>query len=296
MASTGFDVWATAHRIRAEAALVRWTPAGELSSGRLLAAMRYSALGGGKRLRALLAYASAEAIGASAELADHAAAAVEMIHAYSLIHDDMPCMDNDALRRGKPTSHVVFGEATAMLAGDALQPLAFAVLFGSPASASGIVAASHQLAEASGAYGMAGGQAIDLASIGKLLSSPELHAMHRLKTGALLQACVMMGAACGTASTSAQRALRDYGDTLGLAFQVVDDILDVVADSATLGKTAGKDAAQQKPTFVSLMGLHGAQNYAQELLSQARASLKVSELKNTAALSALADMLVNRSS
>ena len=273
MASTGFDVWATAHRIRAEAALVRWTPAGELSSGRLLEAMRYSALGGGKRLRALLAYASAEAIGASAELADHAAAAVEMIHAYSLIHDDMPCMDNDALRRGKPTSHVVFGEATAMLAGDAMQPLAFAVLFGSPASASGIVAASHQLAEASGAYGMAGGQAIDLANVGLPMTQTALEEMHAMKTGAMFEAAVLLPALLAEEDEATLTSLTVYAQIIGLTFQVVDDVLDATADSETLGKTAGKDAANGKPTFVSLMGIDAASAYAHQLTAKAIGAL-----------------------
>ena len=273
MASTGFDVWATAHRIRAEAALVRWTPAGELSSGRLLEAMRYSALGGGKRLRALLAYASAEAIGASAELADHAAAAVEMIHAYSLIHDDMPCMDNDALRRGKPTSHVVFGEATAMLAGDALQPLAFAVLLGAPASASGIVAASHQLAEASGAYGMAGGQAIDLANVGLPMTQTALEEMHAMKTGAMFEAAVLLPALLAEEDEATLTSLTVYAQIIGLTFQVVDDVLDATADSETLGKTAGKDAANGKPTFVSLMGIDAASAYAHQLTAKAIGAL-----------------------
>ena len=273
MASTGFDVWATAHRIRAEAALVRWTPAGELSSGRLLEAMRYSALGGGKRLRALLAYASAEAIGASAELADHVAAAVEMIHAYSLIHDDMPCMDDDALRRGKPTSHVVFGEATAMLAGDALQPLAFAVLLGAPASASGIVAASHQLAEASGAYGMAGGQAIDLANVGLPMTQTALEEMHAMKTGAMFEAAVLLPALLAEEDEATLTSLTVYAQIIGLTFQVVDDVLDATADSETLGKTAGKDAANGKPTFVSLMGIDAASAYAHQLTAKAIGAL-----------------------
>ena len=294
------DIWISQQLEAVERALAEWVacPQAAPAPAELGDAMRYAVLDGGKRLRPLLVLAACEAVGGNEQAALRAACAVELIHAYSLVHDDMPCMDNDVLRRGKPTVHVRYGQAQALLAGDALQALAFELLTPEDATVRPRTQAAlcRLLAQAAGFQGMAGGQAIDLASIGKLLSSPELHAMHRLKTGALLQACVMMGAACGTASTSAQRALRDYGDTLGLAFQVVDDILDVVADSATLGKTAGKDAAQQKPTFVSLMGLHGAQNYAQELLSQARASLKVSELKNTAALSALADMLVNRSS
>ncbi|GAB3478763.1 (2E,6E)-farnesyl diphosphate synthase [Polaromonas eurypsychrophila] len=259
-------------------------------------AMRYAVLDGGKRLRPLLVMAACEAVDGSPAAAIRVACAVELIHAYSLVHDDMPCMDNDILRRGKPTVHVKFGEAQALLAGDALQALAFELLTPDDGSVDAATQAAlcRMLAQAAGYQGMAGGQAIDLASVGKALSSEQLHDMHRLKTGALLQASVMMGAVCGRLTPAAQNALRDYGAAVGLAFQVVDDILDVTADSATLGKTAGKDAAQDKPTFVSLMGLPASRNYAQELLSQAHHSLKASELKHTDALSALADMLVNR--
>jgi farnesyl diphosphate synthase len=207
---------------------------------------------------------------------------VELIHAYSLVHDDMPCMDNDVLRRGKPTVHVKFGEAQALLAGDALQALAFELLTpeDSTVSAAMQTALCRMLAQAAGSRGMAGGQAIDLASVGQPISSAQLHDMHRLKTGALLQASVLMGAACGRPSAAAQQALSDYGASIGLAFQVVDDVLDVTA--------------QDKPTFVSLMGLRVSQNYAQELLSQSQASLRAGGLHNTAALQALAEMLVNR--
>lgn len=258
--------------------------------------MRYAVLDGGKRLRPLLVMAACEAVNGNAAAALRVACAVELIHAYSLVHDDMPCMDNDVLRRGKPTVHVKFGEAGALLAGDALQALAFELLTPQDGSVDAATQAvlCRMLAQAAGYQGMAGGQAIDLASVGKALTSEQLHDMHRLKTGALLQASVMMGAACGATTPVAQNALRDYGAAVGLAFQVVDDILDVTADSATLGKTAGKDAAQDKPTFVSLMGLPASRNYAQELLSQAHHSLKASELRHTDALSALADMLVNR--
>ena len=259
-------------------------------------AMRYAVLDGGKRLRPLLVMAACEAVGGNPEAALRAACAVELIHAYSLVHDDMPCMDNDVLRRGKPTVHVRYGEAQALLAGDALQALAFELLTpedsAMPAGMQALLC--RMLAQAAGCQGMAGGQAIDLASVGLPITSAQLHEMHRLKTGALLQASVMMGAACGLPGGAAQLALADYGAAIGLAFQVVDDVLDVVADSATLGKTAGKDAAQDKPTFVSLMGLRASQNYAQELLSQAQASLRVGGMKDTAALRALADMLVNR--
>ncbi|MGV8804365.1 MAG: polyprenyl synthetase family protein [Polaromonas sp.] len=259
-------------------------------------AMRYAVLDGGKRLRPLLVMAACEAVGGNAEAALRAACAVELIHAYSLVHDDMPCMDNDVLRRGKPTVHVKFGEAQALLAGDALQALAFELLTPANGSISAPVQAAlcRLLAKAAGYQGMAGGQAIDLASVGLPLNSAQLHEMHRLKTGALLQASVLMGAACGAASPAVQSALQGYGAAVGLAFQVVDDILDVTADAATLGKTAGKDAAQDKPTFVSLMGLQPSTDYAQQLLAQALASLQASGLGHTGALQALADRLVNR--
>ncbi len=265
--------WSAHHRARTEAALLRWLPAGELGSGRLLEAMRYSAAGGGKRLRALLTYAAAEAMGAGVSLADHSAAAVEMIHAYSLIHDDLPCMDDDALRRGKPTNHVVFGEATAMLAGDALQPLAFAVLLAAPASNAGIVAACRCLAEASGAFGMAGGQAIDLANVGQRMTQAALEEMHAMKTGAMFEASVVLPALLTGEDDATVAALTAYAQKIGLCFQVVDDVLDATADSATLGKTAGKDAANDKPTFVSLMGIDAARAYAEQLTHQAIAAL-----------------------
>jgi farnesyl diphosphate synthase len=231
------------------------------------------------------------------EAALRAACAVELIHAYSLVHDDMPCMDNDVLRRGKPTVHVQFGEAQALLAGDALQAFAFELLTPEDEHIPATVQAAlcRQLARAAGSAGMAGGQAIDLASVGLALTQDQLRNMHRLKTGALLQASVMMGVACGVSTAAAQKALADYGAALGLAFQVVDDILDVVADSATLGKTAGKDAASDKPTYVSLLGLAPAQAHAQELLAQAHDALAASGLADTRALAALADMVVNRS-
>jgi farnesyl diphosphate synthase len=292
MSHTGFDHWAGEHRARAEAALARWTPGGELSSGRLLEAMRYSALGGGKRLRALLSYATAEAIGASAELADHAAAAVEMIHAYSLIHDDMPCMDDDDLRRGKPTNHVMFGDATAMLAGDALQPLAFKVLLAAPAAATGRVDASRELAEASGAYGMAGGQAIDLANVGKPMTLAALEEMHAMKTGAMFEAAVILPALLAEEDEATLAALSAYAQKIGLVFQVVDDVLDATADSATLGKTAGKDAANDKPTFVSLMGIAAANDYARRLTAEAIAALPAQ--LNTTRLAELAHSMAER--
>jgi farnesyl diphosphate synthase len=292
------DAWSARQLAAVEQALMRWVapPEPVPAPAGLGDAMRYAVLDGGKRLRPLLVMAACEAVDGNPRAALRVACAVELIHAYSLVHDDMPCMDNDVLRRGKPTVHVKFGQAQALLAGDALQALAFELLTPGDDSIEAATQAMlcRMLAQAAGYQGMAGGQAIDLASIGKALSSEQLHDMHRLKTGALLQASVLMGAACGNPSVAAKNALRDYGAAVGLAFQVVDDILDVTADSATLGKTAGKDAAQDKPTFVSLMGLPASRNYAQELLSQAHHSLKASELGHTAALSALADMLVNR--
>jgi farnesyl diphosphate synthase len=297
-ASFSLDAWSARQLDAVERALTRWVapPEPVPAPAGLGDAMRYAVLDGGKRLRPLLVMAACEAVDGSPAAALRVACAVELIHAYSLVHDDMPCMDDDILRRGKPTVHVRFGEAQALLAGDALQALAFELLTPDDGSVEAATQAAlcRMLAQAAGYQGMAGGQAIDLASVGKALSSEQLHDMHRLKTGALLQASVMMGAACGTVSPAAQHALRDYGAAVGLAFQVVDDILDVTADSATLGKTAGKDAAQDKPTFVSLMGLSASRNYAQELLSQAHHSLKASALRQTGALSALADMLVNR--
>ncbi len=306
-----FDLagWSRHHLDRVERALGQWV--GEGAPAGLGEAMRYAVLDGGKRLRPLLVLAAYEAVhnGAGPTGSDtalragmdeatlRAACAVELIHAYSLVHDDMPCMDNDVLRRGKPTVHVQFGEAQALLAGDALQAFAFELLTPDDARIPPAVQATlcRQLARAAGSAGMAGGQAIDLASVGLALTQEQLRQMHRLKTGALLQASVMMGAACGGAGATAQKALEGYGAALGLAFQVVDDILDVVADSATLGKTAGKDAASDKPTYVSLLGLAPAQAHAQELLAQAQSALAASGLADTRALAALADMVVNRS-
>jgi farnesyl diphosphate synthase len=271
--------------------------------------MRYAVLDGGKRLRPLLVLAAARAVGAeSSDAALRAACAVELIHAYSLVHDDMPCMDNDMLRRGKPTVHVQFGQAQALLVGDALQTLAFELL--TPADP-GVVAPAVQaelcglLARASGHAGMAGGQAIDLVSVGVVLTEDQLRQMHQLKTGALLRASVLLGAACGSLSglsaadparATVRQALADYGTAIGLAFQVVDDILDVTSDSATLGKTAGKDAAADKPTYVALMGLAASQAYARRLLADALTALDASGLSPdaTQALRALADMVVNR--
>ncbi len=286
--------WAAERLARVEQALMRWVPA-DAPAG-LGDAMRYAVLDGGKRLRPLLVLAAAEAVEGHDEAALRAACAVELIHAYSLVHDDMPCMDNDVLRRGKPTVHVKFGQATALLAGDALQALAFELLAPDDAGVPAEVQARlcRLLAKSAGQGGMAGGQAIDLAAVGRSLTEAELRHMHRLKTGALLQASVMMGAACGHADAKALRALDTYGGAVGLAFQVVDDILDVTADSVTLGKTAGKDAAQDKPTYVSLLGLERARAHARELLEEAQAALAASGLPDTRALLALAGMVVER--
>jgi farnesyl diphosphate synthase len=293
-----FDLrgWSTRKLAEVEEALSHWVA--EDAPAGLGESMRYAVLDGGKRLRPLLVLAACEAAQGNAQAALRAACAVELIHAYSLVHDDMPCMDNDILRRGKPTVHVKFGQAQALLAGDALQALAFEILVPEgdeipPAIQAGLC---RLLARAAGYEGMAGGQAIDLASVGLPLTEDELRAMHRMKTGALLQGSVMMGAECGAISADARAALRRYGAATGLAFQVVDDILDVTADSATLGKTAGKDAAADKPTYVSLLGLDRSRAHAQELLREALSALEASGLAHTQALRALADMVVNRAS
>ena len=258
-------------------------------------AMRYAVLDGGKRLRPLLVMAACEAVQGNPQAALRAACATELIHAYSLVHDDMPCMDNDVLRRGKPTVNVRYGEAQAMLAGDAMQALAFEVLTPDAGVAPELQARLvGLLARAAGHSGMAGGQAIDLASIGKPLAENALRDMHRRKTGALLQASVLMGAACGPVSHAAWSALAAYGDALGLAFQVVDDILDVTAPSETLGKTAGKDLDNNKPTYVSVLGLERARAHALELCAQAHAALARSGLADSSALALLADKVVQR--
>jgi farnesyl diphosphate synthase len=253
-------------------------------------------LGGGKRLRPLLVLAASEAVGARSAAALRAAAAVELIHAYSLVHDDMPCMDNDVLRRGKPTVHVQFGQAQAMLAGDAMQALAFEVLTpDDDADLPPVLQARlcGLLARAAGHAGMAGGQAIDLANTGRALDPDALREMHRRKTGALLQGSVLMGAACGTTTPAAWAALADYGAAVGLAFQVVDDILDVTQPSATLGKTAGKDEQAHKPTYVSVLGLEVARAQAAALREQALAALERSGLA-AGRLRALAHLVVDR--
>jgi len=304
-AHAGFDFigWSEAHLLRVEAALSKWVtadaPLGQDhgAPAALVQAMRYAVLDGGKRLRPLLVLAACEAVQGHPEAAMRAACATELIHAYSLVHDDMPCMDNDVLRRGKPTVHVQFGEASALLAGDALQALAFELLTpdGDSVPASVQARLCRLLARAAGSSGMAGGQAIDLASVGCRLTEQQLRDMHQRKTGALLQGSVLMGAACGQPDARQWRALSAYGAAIGLAFQVVDDILDVVADSATLGKTAGKDALADKPTYVSVLGLEASRAYARTLLVEACAALADGALAQPAPLRALSHMVVDRS-
>jgi farnesyl diphosphate synthase len=288
-----FDQWARRQLDAVEAALEAWVP--DNAPAGLGEAMRYGVLDGGKRLRPLLVIAACEALGGSREAALRSACAVELIHAYSLVHDDMPCMDNDVLRRGKPTVHVKYGEAQAMLAGDAMQALAFEILTPDegvePALQARLV---RLLARAAGHAGMAGGQAIDLANTGRMLDEATLREMHRKKTGALLLVSVQMGAACGSASPATWQALSDYGEAIGLAFQVVDDILDCTQASDKLGKTAGKDQEANKPTYVSVLGLECARRYAQELRAQALAALERAGLADVAALATIADKVVER--
>lgn len=299
-----FDRWMQAEVQAVEVALAACVPA-DAPAG-LGEAMRYGVLDGGKRVRPLLVLAASQAVHGRREAALRAACAVELIHAYSLIHDDMPCMDNDVLRRGKPTVHVRFGQAQAMLAGDAMQALAFEILTPcansvlSPGGPADDVPAVLQarlcslLARSAGHAGMAGGQAIDLASIGQPLGEHALRDMHHRKTGALLQASVLMGAACGEVRPAQWQALADYGDALGLAFQVVDDILDVTQASATLGKTAGKDVDNNKPTYVTVLGLDAARRHSNELRDKAQSALARSGLPDAAWLSLLADKVVER--
>ncbi len=295
-------VWFAVRLRDVERALERWVTADApvgLDHGapaELVQAMRYAVLDGGKRLRPMLVLAACEAVQGDGGAAMRAACAAELIHAYSLVHDDMPCMDNDVLRRGKPTVHVRFGEATALLVGDALQALAFELLTPDEALVPvGMQAAwCRLLARAAGSAGMAGGQAIDLASVNCVLTEKQLRDMHQLKTGALLQGSVMMGAACGHPLRDQTNALMRYGAAMGLAFQVVDDILDVTADSATLGKTAGKDAVDRKPTYVSILGLDRSRLYAKELQAQALAALDSGQLAHPQALRALAHMVIDR--
>lgn len=295
-AKNDFSGWQSRARAQTELILERVLPSASKQPESLHQAMRYAVLDGGKRLRPLLVLAAAE-LGKSVQAAcEQAAAAVECIHVYSLVHDDMPAMDNDTLRRGKPTCHVRYGEATALLTGDALQTLAFELL----SQANGLPADRQlrmirTLAAASGSLGMAGGQAVDLDNIGKTLSQTELEAMHRLKTGALIRAAVLLGAlSCSDLDDAALEKLDRYAACLGLAFQVVDDVLDCSADTATLGKTAGKDAEADKPTYVKLMGLDAARRYAEELVQEALAQLQTFDHR-AEHLRSLARFVTNRS-
>ncbi|MEO8537237.1 MAG: farnesyl diphosphate synthase [Betaproteobacteria bacterium] len=273
MPDRAFADWTRERQQRIEQVLDGLLPSAEApGSPRLAAAMRYATLGGGKRMRPLLAYAAAELAGGARDDVDRCAAAVEFIHAYSLIHDDLPCMDDDALRRGKPTCHIAFGVATALLAGDALQSLAFATLAGARRMS---LNGCRLLADAAGHAGMAGGQQLDLDATGAALDVGALNTLHALKTGALIRAAVRLGAACGrTLDGHEARALDAYAAAAGLAFQVVDDVLDVEGSDATLGKTAGKDAVQNKSTFVTLLGLEPARRRSQALHAEAVAALE----------------------
>jgi len=267
-----WEVWSGERSRRVESVLDQALATADGSPGRLQEAMRYATLGGGKRVRALLAYGGGELAGADPDDVDGAAAAVELIHAYSLVHDDLPCMDDDVLRRGKPSCHVAFGEAIALLAGDALQSLAFDLLARTPARDPAAQVAL--LAYASGASGMAGGQAIDLATAGETIALTELERMHALKTGALIRAAVRLGAGCGRPMSADENdALDRYASAIGLGFQIVDDVLDVEGTASSLGKTAGKDAIQRKTTYASLLGLSAARKRIEALRGDARAAL-----------------------
>lgn len=296
MANVDFQVWMSAIQQRTETALDRLLPSSGKAPARLHDAMRYSTLGGGKRVRPLLCHAAGDVLGVPLEVLDVPACAVELIHAYSLVHDDLPAMDNDVLRRGKPTCHVEFDEATALLVGDALQSLAFQAiaqpLRGVPAARQlGMV---ELLAEASGSRGMAGGQAIDLAAVGQQMEVTELEFMHIHKTGALIRAAVLLGGQCGETSPELVEQLARFANRAGLLFQVVDDILDVEATTATLGKTAGKDAAHNKPTYVTLLGIAEARRLSTRLQAEAHDALH-SLGKRAQRLHQLTDYIVERS-
>ena len=293
--SQEFDSWAARVQAHVENALDARLPSPTKEPRRLHGAMRHSALGGGKRVRPLLVHAAGLLTEASDEALEACACAVEAIHVYSLIHDDLPCMDNDTLRRGRPTCHIAFDEATALLAGDALQALAFGWLTESPCTDAQRVNMIRLLAQAAGPAGMAGGQALDLAAVGKSISLPDLEYMHALKTGALIRASILLGAAAGpaTLSTASHEALDQFAKRAGLLFQVVDDILDCTASTATLGKTAGKDMASDKPTYVSLLGLSAAKDLAAEIHADASAALR-SIGDRSARLQELCDFIANR--
>ncbi|MBE2210922.1 MAG: (2E,6E)-farnesyl diphosphate synthase [Xanthomonadaceae bacterium] len=271
--STAVDARLAAWQARFEEALRRALPDSEHQPARLHAAMRHAALNGGKRIRPLLVYATGHALGAADEALDDAALAVELIHCYSLVHDDLPAMDDDDLRRGQPTVHVAFDEATAILAGDALQSLAFERLAGAPLADNAKVTMLRELAVASGHAGMCGGQALDIDATGQRIDIDQLQHLHAMKTGALLRAAVRLGALAAGADATQHDALDAYADALGLAFQVKDDLLDIEGDSVTLGKTAGKDIAQDKATFPALIGIDASRVRLLELAASMQASL-----------------------
>lgn len=291
-----FQDWAKRRQANIESVLQTLLPAADIAPERLHDAMRYAVLGGGKRVRPLLAFAAGELTGASEERARIAAAAVELIHVYSLVHDDLPCMDDDVLRRGKPTCHIQYDEAIALLTGDSLQSLAFQLLAehrlaDNPETQLEMI---KRLAQAAGSRGMAGGQAVDLDSVGKALSLPELEFMHIHKTGALIRAAVMLGAYCGASLDEREAASLDhFAKCIGLAFQVVDDVLDAEATTATLGKTAGKDAENNKPTYISLLGARQARELAEGLRRDACQSLAVFGAKSER-LRQVTDFIIQR--
>ncbi|MEE8328277.1 MAG: farnesyl diphosphate synthase [Nitrosomonadaceae bacterium] len=291
-----FQGWARAHQSRIETSLETLLPTKKFSPERLHDAMRFSVLGGGKRIRPLLAFAAGELSEADEERVTIAAVAVELIHAYSLVHDDLPCMDDDVLRRGKPTCHIEYNEATALLVGDSLQSLAFQLLAEYRLTDTPQVQLDmiKHLAQAAGSRGMAGGQAFDLESVGKTLNLPELEFMHIHKTGALIRAAVMIGACCGNNINDAQlKSLDHFAKYIGLAFQVVDDVLDTEATTATLGKTAGKDADNNKPTYVSILGVKQARELAEQLRQDAYQALETFG-KTAARLRQLTDYIIQR--
>ena len=290
-----FPAWLAATQAQAETAVERYLPTTSTGQDTLHEAMSYVSVGGGKRFRPLLVAAAARLGAADAEALSQAMAAIEYVHVYSLVHDDMPEMDNDSLRRGKPTCHVQYDQATALLVGDALQTLAFDVLsrpVNLPAAQQ--LQRVQVLARASGSEGMAGGQGIDLANVGKDLSLAQLQHMHGLKTGALIRAAVALGGlSCSDVSASLLADLDVYADKLGLAFQVIDDVLDCEQDTATLGKTAGKDEEANKPTYVKLLGLEGARTQATSLAEEAKAALATYG-DAAAALLGLTDYVIKR--
>ena len=291
-----FKGWAKTRQSHIEASLVTLLPTKELLPERLHDAMRFSVLGGGKRIRPLLAFAAGELSEADEERVTIAGVAVELIHAYSLVHDDLPCMDDDILRRGKPTCHIEYDEATALLVGDSLQSLAFQLLAEYRLADTPKVQLNmiKLLAQAAGSRGMAGGQAFDLESVGKTLNLPELEFMHIHKTGALIRAAVMIGACCGNNMSDVQlKSLDHFTKYIGLAFQVVDDVLDTEATTATLGKTAGKDADNNKPTYVSILGVKKARELAEQLRLDAYQELEIFGEK-AARLRQLTDYIIQR--